>query len=181
MLNDREIQFQKRGAWSRASTLSLRMGLPSSLTPTAPARWKGAKVGQHRSLAGVSGGSDGKHVYHGAPVRLLQPGDPLRRVNDGLRVGHAAHGSKSSRGCRGRSGGDGFLVTLPGFAQVNMQVDEAGGETIRPRASNLSWAVPRVLPGGAISATSPSRSRTSMVASILAAGSISRPPLINRL
>ncbi len=85
-----------------------------------------AEVGKYRTFAGMSRGCDRKDVHHRAALRLLQPGDPLRRVNDGLRVGHTAHGSKSSRGCRGRAGGDGFLVALSGFAQMNMQIDEAG-------------------------------------------------------
>src|SRR5271170_7338800 len=52
------------------------------------------------------------------------------------------------------------------------------GATIRPRASNFSSATPRTLLGAAISATRPSRSRTSIGALIFAAGSITWPPLM---
>src|SRR5262245_23313884 len=55
------------------------------------------------------------------------------------------------------------------------------GATIRPRASNFASAPPLILPGGAISATRPSRRRTSIDASIRAAGSIRCPPLISKL
>src|SRR6185503_12160803 len=55
------------------------------------------------------------------------------------------------------------------------------GATISPRASNFSSAAPRILLGAATSATRPSRNRTSMGASMLAAGSIKWPPLITRL
>ena len=75
----------------------------------------------------------------------LDPRDPFRRVDYGLRVGHAADGGKSSSGGGGGAGGDGFLVALAGFAQVNMQVDEAGSddqsariEFLVCRAANLA-------------------------------------------
>ena len=87
-----------------------------------------AKVRQHRPFAGMSGGGDRKDVDHGAALRPLQPGDPFRRIDNGLRVGHAADGSESSGSSGGGAGGDGFLVTLPGLAQVNMQIDEAGSD-----------------------------------------------------
>src|SRR4029077_1297659 len=55
------------------------------------------------------------------------------------------------------------------------------GATIKPLASNFSSAVPRVLLGGATSATRPSRSSTSIGALIFAAGSIRCPPLTSKL
>src|SRR6202049_2155499 len=55
------------------------------------------------------------------------------------------------------------------------------GATMRPRASSFSSAPPRTLFGTAISATPPSRSRTSMGAFTFAAGSIRCPPLMRRL
>ncbi len=106
-------------------TVSLRIGLPSSVTRHRPGALQSAEVGEHRAFAGVGGGRDGKDVDHRAALRPLQPRDPLRRVDDGLRVGHAADRSESSGSGRGGAGGDGFLVALPGLAQVNVQVDEA--------------------------------------------------------
>src|SRR5579872_680003 len=53
------------------------------------------------------------------------------------------------------------------------------GATMRPRASKVLSAVLRILFGGARSATRPSRRSTSIGASSLAAGSITRPPLIS--
>src|SRR5450432_811867 len=55
------------------------------------------------------------------------------------------------------------------------------GATMRPRASNLSSAAPRVLFGSATSITLPSRRSMSMGASIFCAGSMRWPPLISRL
>src|SRR5579863_379095 len=54
------------------------------------------------------------------------------------------------------------------------------GATIRPRASKIWSGLLRILLGGAISATRPSRKSTSMGASSLAAGSMTRPPLISK-
>ena len=74
--------------------------------------------------------------------------------------------------------GNGLFVILPGLAQVYMDVDEA-------RSDNHSAGIEFFICnfgmefGGAISATRPSRSSTSIAMSMLAAGSITRPPLIN--
>ena len=173
VLNYRKIDFGRRRSVSRA--LSLRMGLPSSLAPTAPARK--APIGQHRSLAGRVAAAG--NTFTTAPRSgLLQPGDPLRRVHHGLRVGHAADGvnpPRLPRHCRWRW----FPCSFVRVPQVNMQIDEARSDD-QPRASNFSCAVPRVCPA-ARSRPPCTSSRTSMGASILAAGSMSRPPLINRL
>src|SRR5262249_41092822 len=68
---------------------------------------------------------DRKDIYRCAPLRLLQPCDPIRRIDDRMGIWHAANGGKSSSRSGGSAGGDSFLVTLAGLAQMDMQVDEA--------------------------------------------------------
>ena len=81
----------------------------------------------------MGSGGDGKDIYHRAALRLLQPRDPLRRVDNGLRVGHAANRSESSGSSGGGAGGDSFLITLTRLAQVDMQIDKAGSDDQSPR------------------------------------------------
>ena len=69
--------------------------------------------------------ADESFVAPRAALWLLQPGDPLGRVHNRLRVRHATNGSESSGSSGSRAGRDGLLVTLPGLAQMDMQVNEA--------------------------------------------------------
>ena len=84
------------------------------------------KVREHRALAGMGRSSDREDIHDRAALRLLQPRDPVRRVDHGLRVRHAAdRGESSGSSCRS-AGGDRFFVALAGFSQVNMQINESG-------------------------------------------------------
>ena len=60
---------------------------------------QGAKIRKHGPLAGLRCGSHGKHVHHGAALRLPHPCDPLRRIEHRCGIWHAAHGCESP-GCR---------------------------------------------------------------------------------
>ena len=125
VLNHGKIESGSRRSVSRMM-VSLRMGRPSSLTRDRTGALQGSEVGKHGALAGVGGGSDRKDVDHRASLRLLDPGDPFGRVDDGGGVRHAAHGSESASRRRRGSGCDAFLVALAWLAQVDVQIDEAG-------------------------------------------------------
>src|SRR6266849_7134120 len=85
-----------------------------------------AEISEHSAFAGMSRGADRENIDHRAALWLLEPGYPVRRVDDGLGIGHATYGSETSgRGGSG-PGGDGLLVALAGLAQMDMQVDESG-------------------------------------------------------
>ena len=109
-------------------TSSSRMGLPSSVTATAPARCERAEVGKRASAAAARGGGDGKNVDDRFALGMAQPRDPFRSIDNRRCVGHAADGREASRSSGGGSAGDGFFVVLPGLAQVDVQVDEAGSD-----------------------------------------------------
>src|SRR4029077_827664 len=103
-----------------------------------------AEVGEHCPFAGMGSGGNREHVYYRTALRLLQPRDPLRRVDNRLRVGHAADGSKSSRSGGSGASGNSFLVSLAGLAQVHMQVDEAGSDDQPSRIEFLMRSAARL-------------------------------------
>ena len=66
-------------------------------------------------------------------------GDEGRRVERGLRVGHARDGRKATgRGGR-RAGRDRLLVRLPRLAQVYVHVDEAGRDDRAARVDDVGF------------------------------------------
>src|SRR6185369_15292302 len=125
MLNDRQIDF--RGEPQRlAHDAVVEDGFAVITDAHGASALQRAKIGEHRPFARMSRCGDREDIYNRTALRLLQPGDPLRRVNHGLSVGHATNGSESSGSSCGSAGRDSLLITLPGLAQVDMQVDEAG-------------------------------------------------------
>ena len=83
------------------------------------------KVGQFAPLSLTAHASNGQDADHsglpGAPKDELDQG---LGINRRIGVGHAANGGESTAGCGQRTGGDGLLVFVAGFTQVNMQIDE---------------------------------------------------------
>ena len=91
-------------------------------------RWgllRSAKVGQHSALAGVSGSGDGEDVDHCAALRALDPRDPSGESTTGCVLG-MQQTEVNLRPRLRRFRWQWSLYTLAGFAQVDMQVDEAG-------------------------------------------------------
>ena len=107
-------------------TSSSRIGLPSSVTATAPARCKALKSVSISSLAALRCSSDREDIDHCPALGTPHPVDPFRRIDHRRRVGHRANGSEASRGSCGGAAGDRFLVTLSRLAQVDVQIDESG-------------------------------------------------------
>ena len=99
------------------------MGLPSSLTAIAPARFNAREIGQLLACAADGGGCDGKDIHQRAALRSQHPLRDLDRVVDGNGIGHRANGSKTARGRGSGAGDDALLVRLPGLAQMDMQID----------------------------------------------------------
>ena len=85
-----------------------------------------AKVGKRRTLAGMGRGRHWENVDHRAALWLLRPRDPFGRIQNWVRVWHAADRSESTSRGGGGAGGDGFFVGLPRLAQVNVQINKAG-------------------------------------------------------
>ncbi len=106
--------------------LSSRMGLPSSVTAMAPAVCSARKSVSVAPLLASRRGRDGKHIDDRAAFWLTQPLDPLDRIDHRNRVRHGADRSESARRSGGRAGRDRLFVRLAGFAQVHVQIDEAG-------------------------------------------------------
>ena len=106
---------------------SSRIGLPSSVTATAPARCSAAKSVSVCAARAARGGSDRKYIHHGSALGMPQPCDPLGGVHHGRGVRHGANRSEPSGRGGGRAGGDGFFVALSGLAQVNVQIDKSRG------------------------------------------------------
>ena len=68
---------------------------------------------------------DRKHARTGIALGTLHPARGLHRIVDRNGVGHGAYGGESTCGCRGCAGRDGFLVALPGLAQMDVDIDQA--------------------------------------------------------
>src|SRR5208282_3337753 len=162
---------------------SSRMGLPSSVTATAPARCNAAK----------SGSDDPRELRVAAAIG--------KTLTTAVRSGLRSHSTDSTESTTGTVLGMVQTEVKPPAAAAAVPVAIVSlyawpgsrrcacrsmkpGATMSPRASNFSAfsSTPAlILLGGATSATRPSFSSTSMGASMRAAGSMRWPPLISRL
>src|ERR1035438_2236897 len=127
MLHDREIQFRAE-AQSHAHDVVVENGLAVVGDGDRSRPLQGAEVGESSALAAPGGGGDGEDVDQGCALGIAEPCDPFRGVNYGRGVGHGADRGEASGSRGGGTGSDGLFVTLAGLAQVNVQVDETGGD-----------------------------------------------------
>ena len=130
-----------------------------------PARDRGHEADRHARLA---------------RGRRAQGRQALRRVQDGIGVGHR-HDRAVAAGRRGpRAGLEVLLVLLAGRAQVHVRVDERR-EQVAPRALDVLGAGRgRGEPGAPIAAISPLRTTTSSGSSRPVRGSSTWAPRISR-
>ena len=103
---------------------SPRIGLPSSLTATAPAALSEPYSVKRFAHAAAGGRGDGKDAGAGVALRALHPARGLHRIVDRNGVWHGADGGKSARRSRRGSGRDGLLVALPRLAQMDVDIDQ---------------------------------------------------------
>ncbi len=101
------------------------MGLPSSLTATAPARFQLGIIGELLPLAAARGRRHRKHVHQRAALRVLHPARNGRQVVDRGGVRHGADRGEPARCRRRRAAGDGFLMRLSRLSQMNVRIDES--------------------------------------------------------
>src|SRR6202012_4855053 len=81
-----------------------------------------------RAHGAAGGGGDGEDADGGVALGREHPFGDLGRVVHRNGGGHGADaGEAAGRGGRS-AGGDGFLVALAGLAQMDVNVDEAGGD-----------------------------------------------------
>ena len=89
---------------------------------------QGSEISKHGALAGMGRGDNREHVDHSAAFRLLNPGNPFGRIDNRRRVRHAANGSEAASSSSGSSGCDALFVALARLTQVDVQINEAGGD-----------------------------------------------------
>ena len=109
-----------------AHQASSRMGLPSSLTATAPAFFKRAKsVSSHPGCRRRRG--DGKHIDHRAAFGRLHPASDLGESFTGTVLGMAQTEVNPPAAAAAVPVA---MVSLcaAGLAQMHMQIDEPGGD-----------------------------------------------------
>ena len=89
--------------------------------------FQGFEVNQLQPFAAFGYGTIWQYVDYGVTVDdLLLQGEIPGRVGDWIEIGHCADGSVSSACCSKASAANCFLPGLPGFPQMNMQVDKGG-------------------------------------------------------
>jgi hypothetical protein len=91
--------------------------------------FEGADGGEFLALEADADGPRDEDVDLGLALALFaDQGDGARVIDGRGRIGHAEDGREAAAGGGGGAGGDGFLGGLAGFAEVDVEVDEAGGD-----------------------------------------------------
>src|SRR6266550_1403666 len=137
MLNYRKINLGG-GPQSLVHDLITQDGLTVIGDSDGSCALQSTKVGKHSAFAGTGRGRHRKNVDHRAALPLLHPFDPFRRIQNWVRVWHAADRSESASRGSCSPGGDTLFVNLAGLAQVNMQINKAGSND---QAASIKFVV----------------------------------------
>ena len=103
-------------------------------------RGEGLEVGEFRAPAAEGGGGHGEEAYGRIAGRVEHPGQGGGTVVDRQGVWHGHDGGEATGGGGAGSGGDGLLVGLAGFAEVDVDVDEAGRDNEAGSVDDLDFA-----------------------------------------
>ena len=114
---------------ARRISCAFQTGLPSSLTPTQPARAEVGQLGQRFAFQTFADRADRIDAAGAVPPRLGD--DHLRHrplVVRRQRVGHRADGRVAAGHRRARAGGDRLFVFLARLAKMGVQIDQPGND-----------------------------------------------------
>ena len=157
---------------------SSRIGLPSSVTATAPARCNALKSVSCWPALPIVAAATGNTL-----ITALRSGCCIQAVISGESFTGAVLGMAPTEVNPPAAAAAVPLAMLslcacPGSRRCTCRSMKPGATT-NPRASKVSSALPRIFPRSAICDTLPSRSSKSRSASSRCAGSITRPPRIS--